>query len=115
VITTTTKTNVYNNNLEFLFSIDSTSMTGFASFYIEPQNGKVINLEADYYPNQTVQPGEYGMTKELIDITNRKAKPQEIWHINYPQEILYRNFQVVSQTTFKDGYAYLFGYVAGPK
>ena len=108
------KTNVYNNNLEFLFSIDSTSMTGFASFYIEPRNGKVINLEADYYPNQTVQPGEYGMTKELIDITNRKANPQEIWFINYPQEILYRNFQVVSQTTFKDGYAYLFGYVAGP-
>jgi uncharacterized repeat protein (TIGR01451 family) len=108
------KTNVYNNNLEFLFSIDSTSMTGFASFYIEPKDGKVINLEADYYPNQTVQPGEYGMTKELIDITNRKANPQEIWFINYPQEILYRNFQVVSQTTFKDGYAYLFGYVAGP-
>lgn len=108
------KTNVYNNNLEYLFSIDSTSMTGFASFYIEPKDGKVINLEADYYPNQTVQPGEYGMTKELIDITNRKANPQEIWFINYPQEILYRNFQVVSQTTFKDGYAYLFGYVAGP-
>ncbi|MBX7226024.1 MAG: T9SS type A sorting domain-containing protein [Chitinophagales bacterium] len=106
-----TKTRVYNSDLEYLYSIDSTSNAGIASFYIEPNDGKLINLEADYYyPNQT---GEYGMTKELIDITNRKAKLQEIWHINYPQEIQYRNFQIISQTTFKDGYAFLFGYVAG--
>ena len=109
-----TKTRVYNSDLDYLFTIDSTSATGFASFYIEPSDRKLINLEAGYYPNQTTQPGEYGMTKEIIDITNRKAYPKEIWHINYPENISYRNFQVVSQTTFKDGYAYLFGYVASP-
>ena len=45
---------------------------------------------------------------------NRKVKKQEIWHINYPDGISFRNFNIVSQTTFKDGYAYLFGLIAGP-
>ncbi|MFN8282434.1 MAG: T9SS type A sorting domain-containing protein [Chitinophagales bacterium] len=106
-----TTTDVYNSNLEKLFSIDSTSLPGNAAIYLEPKDGTVINIEGDYYPNQ---PAEYGMVKEIIDINNRKPKKQEVWHINYPDGISYRNFNIVSQTEFKDGYAYLYGLIAGP-
>ncbi len=104
-------TDVYNSSMLKLFSIDSTSLPGNAAIFLEPSDGKLINIESDYYPNQ---PAEYGMTKEIIEFNNRRVKKQEIWHINYPDGITYRNFQIVSQTTFKNGYAYLFGYVAGP-
>jgi len=106
-----TTTDVYNSNFQPLFTIDSTSLPGSAAIFIEPKDGTLINIEGDYYPNQ---PAEYGLVKEIIDINNRKVKKQEIWHINYPDGISFRNFNIVSQTTFKDGYAYLFGYVAGP-
>jgi uncharacterized repeat protein (TIGR01451 family) len=106
-----TTTDVYNSNLQPLFAIDSTSLPGSAAIFIEPSEGKLINIEGDYYPNQ---PAEYGMVKEIIDINNRKAIKQEIWHINYPDGISFRNFNIVSQTTFKDGYAYLYGLIAGP-
>lgn len=105
-----TTTDVYNSNLQPLFTIDSTSLPGSAAIFIEPKDGTLINIEGDYYPNQ---PAEYGLVKEIIDINNRKVKKQEIWHINYPEGIPYRNFNIVSQTTFKDGYAYLFGLIAG--
>jgi hypothetical protein len=62
-------TDVYNSNLQKLFSIDSTSLPGNAAIFIEPSDGKVINIEGDYYPNQ---PTEYGMVKEIIDINNAK-------------------------------------------
>lgn len=105
-----TTTDVYNSNLQPLFTIDSTSLPGSAAIYLEPSKGKLINIEGDYYPNQ---PAEYGMVKEIIDINNRKVNKQEIWHINYPDGISFRNFNIVSQTTFKDGYAYLYGLIAG--
>lgn len=47
-----TTTDVYNSNLEKLFSIDSTSLPGNAAIYLEPKDGTVINIEGDYYPNQ---------------------------------------------------------------
>jgi uncharacterized repeat protein (TIGR01451 family) len=102
-------TDVYNSSMQKLFSIDSTSLPGNAAIFIEPSEGKVINIEGDYYPNQ---PTEYGMVKEIIDINNRKANKQEIWRINYPDGISFRNFNIISQTSFKDGYAYLFGLIA---
>lgn len=105
-----TTTDVYNSNLEPLFTIDSTSLPGNAAIFLEPKEGILINIEGDYYPNQSA---EYGMVKEIIDINNRKAKKQEVWRINYPDGISYRNFNIVSQTSFKDGYAYLFGLIAG--
>ena len=104
-------TDVYNSSMQKLFSIDSTSLPGNSAIFIEPSDGKVINIEADNYPNQSA---EYGMVKEIIDINNRKPKKQEIWHINYPDGISFRNFNIISQTTFKDGYAYLYGLIAGP-
>jgi hypothetical protein len=104
-------TDIYNSSMQKLFSIDSTSLPGNAAIFIEPSDGKVINIEGDYYPTQ---PTEYGMVREIIDINNRKATKQEIWHINYPDGISFRNFNIVSQTNFKDGYAYLFGLIAGP-
>ncbi len=106
-----TTTDVYNRNLQLLFSIDSTSLPGNAAIFLEPSEGKLINIEGDYYPNQ---PAEYGMVKEIIDINDRKVTKQEIWHINYPDGISFRNFNIVSQTSFKDGYAYLYGLIAGP-
>ena len=106
-----TTTDVYNSNLQKLFSIDSTSLPGNAAIFIEPKKGAVINIEGDYYPNQNT---EYGMVKEIVDINNRKHNKQEIWRINYPDGITYRNFNIVSQTAFQDGYAYLYGLVAGP-
>ncbi|MBL0287971.1 MAG: hypothetical protein IPQ19_11360 [Bacteroidetes bacterium] len=102
---------IYNSSMQKLFSIDSTSLPGNAAIFLEPSDRKLINIEGDYYPNQ---PAEYGMVKEIIDINNRIVNKQEIWHINYPEGISFRNFNIVSQTNFVDGYAYLFGLIAGP-
>lgn len=105
-----TTIDVYNSSLQPLFSIDSASLPGNAAIFVEPSEGKVINIEGDYYPNQA---SEYGMVREIIDINHRKAYKQEVWRINYPDGISFRNFNIVSQTPFKDGHAYLYGLIAG--